>query len=163
MYVCRTNDLVFRSELAGIKENVKKEMVQKEINNRSRKVTIRFKESEYNKLFYGFKTTTKRKFSEYLRDTLLNKKITVFTRNQSLDLLVNELAFLRTELSAIGNNYNQTVRKLNSLDDIPQLKIWIEINQKSAQLLASKTEEIKSKMDQIADQWLYASTAQKAS
>jgi hypothetical protein len=126
-------------------------------------VTVRFKESEYNKLFNAFKTTTRRKFSEYLRDVLLNKKITVFTRNQSLDLLVHELAFLRTELSAIGNNYNQTVRKLNSLDDIPQLKIWIETNQKSAQLLVSKIEEIKTRMDQIADQWLYASTAQKIS
>lgn len=138
-------------------------MVQKEKNNRNRKVTVRFKESEYNKLFETFKTTTKRKFSEYLRDILLNKKITVFTRNQSLDLLVYELAFLRTELSAIDNNYNQTVRKLNFLDDIPQLKIWIEMNQKSAQLLAAKTEEIKTRMDQIADQWLYASTAQKIS
>jgi hypothetical protein len=66
-------------------------------------------------------------------------------------------------LSAIDNNYNQTVRKLNFLDDIPQLKIWIEMNQKSAQLLAAKTEEIKTRMDQIADQWLYASTAQKIS
>jgi hypothetical protein len=138
-------------------------MAQKEKNNRNRKVTVRFKESEYNKLFEAFKITTKRKFSEYLRDILLNKKITVFTRNQSLDLLVNELTFLRTELSGIGNNYNQTVRKLNSLDDIPQLKIWIETNQKSAQLLASKTEEIKTRMDQIADQWLYGSTAPKVS
>jgi hypothetical protein len=163
MYVCQTNDLVFRSELAWIRENVKRDMVQKEKNNRNRKVTVRFKESEYNKLFETFKTTTKRKFSEYLRDILLNKKITVFTRNQSLDLLVYELAFLRTELSAIDNNYNQTVRKLNFLDDIPQLKIWIEMNQKSAQLLAAKTEEIKTRMDQIADQWLYASTAQKIS
>jgi hypothetical protein len=163
MYVCQTNDLVFRSELAWIRENVKRDMVQKEKNNRNRKVTVRFKESEYNKLFETFKTTTKRKFSEYLRDILLNKKITVFTRNQSLDLLVYELAFLRTELSAIDNNYNQTVRKLNFLDDIPQLKIWIEMNQKSAQLLAAKTEEIKTRMDQIADQWLYASTAPKIS
>jgi hypothetical protein len=144
-------------------KNVKRDMLQEEKNNRSRKVTVRFKESEYNKLFNAFKTTTRRKFSEYLRDVLLNKKITVFTRNQSLDLLVHELAFLRTELSAIGNNYNQTVRKLNSLDDIPQLKIWIETNQKSAQLLVSKIEEIKTRMDQIADQWLYASTAQKIS
>ena len=138
-------------------------MVQQEKNNRSRKVTIRFKENEYNNLFEAFKITTKRKFSEYLRDILLNKKITVFTRNQSLDLLVHELSFLRTELSSIGNNYNQTVRKLNSLRDIPQLKIWIEANQESSQVLASKTEEIKTRMDQIADQWLYASTAPKVS
>jgi hypothetical protein len=140
-----------------------RDMVQKENNNRSRKVTVRFKEGEYNKLFEAFKTTTKRKFSEYLRDILLNKKITVFTRNQSLDLLVHELSFLRTELSAISNNYNETVRKLNSLGGIPQLKIWIETNQQSAQLLASKTEEIKTRMDQIAHQWLYGSTAPKVS
>ncbi|MEI9911586.1 MAG: hypothetical protein WDO71_19190 [Bacteroidota bacterium] len=46
----------------------------------------------------SFKTTTKRKLSEYIRYVLLDKPITVYTRNQSFDDILASLNGLKNEL-----------------------------------------------------------------
>src|SRR5574337_440808 len=94
--------------------------------NRTRKLTGRFTDHEYNKIELAFKTTTKRKLSEYVRYVLLDKPVTVYTRDQSLDEMMLLLARLKTELSAIGNNFNQAVKRLHTMDRIPEIKAWAE-------------------------------------
>jgi len=78
--------------------------------NLTRKVTVRFKLAEYNKVHTAFKQTTKRKLSGYIWDVLLDKPVTVYARSKSLDEQVQELVLLRNELSAIGNNFNRAVK-----------------------------------------------------
>ena len=98
--------------------------------------------------------TTKRKLSEYLRYVLLEKPVTVYTRNQSLDEFMTELKLLRNELSAIGNNYNQTVKKLNSLRHISEVKFWAIMNEKNKQDFMEKISEIHFQIAQFSDRWL---------
>ncbi|MCW3074598.1 MAG: mobilization protein [Flaviaesturariibacter sp.] len=119
----------------------------------TRKVTIRFREEEYQSLVSRFHTTTKRKFSEYLRDHLLQKKLTVKSRNASLDDLVMELVQLRRELNVMGNNFNQAVKRLHKMEHVMELKAWVLINEKSKELFFLKVAQIQSKIDRIADQW----------
>jgi hypothetical protein len=90
--------------------------------NKTRKVAVRFSEKEYEKLFKQFQITTKRTFSQYLRSVLLDSKITVYTRDKSLDDLVAELIHLRRELSDFGNNYNQVVKRLYLIRDTGDIK-----------------------------------------
>ena len=120
----------------------------------TRKVTIRLKQTEYNKLNREFKMTTKRKLSEYLRYILLEKPVTVYTRNQSLDEFMIELKLLRNELSAIGNNYNQTVKKLNSLRYISEVKFWAIMNEKNKHDFMEKITEIHFQIAKFSDRWL---------
>lgn len=94
-------------------------------NNRTRLVTLRLTKEEYGQLERKFKATTCRKMSDYLRSVLLKGKVTVLTRNASLDDFMTELILLRNELNAIGNNYNQAVHKLHTLDKIPEFRTWI--------------------------------------
>lgn len=129
-------------------------MQKKEKTNRSRKVTVRFSDTEYGKVERSFKTTTKRKLSEYIRYVLLDKPVTVYTRNQSMDELVALLFLLKAELSAIGNNFNQAVKKLHTMDRVPEVKVWAETYKKSCEIFLQKTAEINSKIHEIADQWL---------
>lgn len=127
---------------------------QSKKQNATRKVTIRFTPEEYTKVHQGFAQTTKRKLSEYIRYILLDKPVTVYIRSRSLDELTNEMVLLRNELSAIGNNFNQAVKRLHSLSHLPELKTWIMQNEIDKEKFFRKVAEIKSKINQMSDEWL---------
>lgn len=128
-------------------------MKRKEKSRLIRKVTVRFTEGEYNRIEASFKNSTKRKLSEYIRSVLLCKPITVYSRNQSLDDFVAEMILLRNELKAIGNNFNQTVKKLHTMDTDAEIKAWALLNETSKHLFFKKADEINLKITQIADKW----------
>ena len=72
-------------------------------------------------MYQGFKnrreagTLLARKLSDYARKILLGKPIVATYRNQSLDDFMTEMFVLRNELNAIGNNFNQVVKRLHIL------------------------------------------------
>jgi hypothetical protein len=61
---------------------------------------------------------------------------------------------LKKELNAIGNNFNQVVHKLHTLDHIAEIKAWSILNESSKKNFMKKVDEIKEKMNQIYWQWL---------
>ena len=121
--------------------------------NRTRVVTLRLTTKEYEKIHASFKTTTCRKLSDYMRSVLLDKKLTVFTRNKSMDDFMAELIVLRNELNAIGNNFNQAVHKLHILDTIPEFREWIFLHRLDHKVLMNKVDEIKTRINQFSDKW----------
>jgi len=88
-------------------------------NNRSRWLHIRLTQAEHDMINKKFSNSSCRKLSEYARRILLDKPIIVNHRNQSLDDFMTEMIRLRNELNAIGNNFNQTVKKLHTLTQVP--------------------------------------------
>lgn len=122
-------------------------------NNRDKWLHIRLTLSEYKKITTGFSRSTKRKLSEYTRSILLDKPITVYTRNQSFDDFVAEMILLRYELKAIGNNFNQSVKKLHTASTDAEIKTWALLNENSKQNFFKKVYEINFKISQIADKW----------
>jgi hypothetical protein len=128
--------------------------MKEEKTNRTKWLHIRLTEDEHKTISDGFKETTCRKISDYARRILFAKKITTLTRNQSLDDFMTEMIRLRNEMSAIGNNWNQAVKRLHTLDHSPEIKVWIISTQKVQQAVLEKTEEIKNKIGKISDQWL---------
>jgi len=123
-------------------------------NNLSKWLHIRLKEEDYNKINNKFSKSTCRKLSEYARRVLLDKVVTVNQRNQSFDDFMTEMIRLRNELNAIGNNFNQSVKKLHTLNQIHDFKSWLILNEDNQKILLQKVEEIKSKINQISDKWL---------
>lgn len=128
-------------------------MMNEQKNSRNKWIHLRLTEAEYKKIDTGYKQSTKRKLSQYVRSILLDKPITVYTRNQSYDDFVSEMILLRNELKAIGNNFNQTVKKLHTMDYDAEIKSWALINENSKHLFLKKVEEINLKIAQISDQW----------
>lgn len=122
--------------------------------NHSKWLHIRLKETEYDKIHQRFSESTCRKLSEYVRRVLLEKQITVNQRNQSLDDFMSEMIHLRNELNAVGNNLNQSVKKLYTLSQIHEFRNWIISNENSTKILFEKVDEIKNKINQISDKWL---------
>lgn len=113
-------------------------VMEKAKNNRTRLVTVRLTKEEYQQLEAKFKVTTCRKMSDYIRKVLLTGKVTVLTRDQSLDDFMTKMILLRNELSAIGSNFNQAVHKLHLLDKIPEFRTWILLYEVDKQTLLIK-------------------------
>jgi hypothetical protein len=116
-------------------------------------ISVRVKPEEYKKIYHFYEGTTCRKFSEYVRRVLLQKPTTVSYRNQSAEDLLVCMNQLKNELNAAGNNFNQAIRKLHQFDSVPEIKVWLLINEPLKQNLLKKIEEIRLQMNQIYEQW----------
>jgi hypothetical protein len=128
--------------------------MKEENNNRNKWLHLRLNFEEYQQVQKHFKRTTCRKISEYARKILLSKPVTVNHRNASLDELMGELIRLRNELTAAGNNFNQAVKKLNSLSRISQFHDWIIEYESDKRKLLGQIEEIKNHIAQTSKKWL---------
>jgi hypothetical protein len=122
--------------------------------NRSKLLQVRLTIKELEKIQIKYSQSTCRKLSDYVRRVLLEKPITVNQRNQSLDDFMTEMILLRNELNAVGNNFNQTVKRLHALQQMHEIKTWLILNETARQIIVSKIAEIKSKINQIDSQWL---------
>ena len=67
---------------------------------------------------------------------------------------MTEMIKLRNDLKAVGNNLNQSVKKLHTLNEISEFKTWVIINETHQKILQQKVDEIKSKINKISDAWL---------
>lgn len=128
--------------------------MEKEKFNRNRIAAVRFTAAEYNLLVKRFRTTTCRRMSEYLRECLLSKPITVNYRNESMDGIMLEIIRLRKDLNGIANNFNQSVKRLHTLRRIAEFRIWIIETEAQREELLKKVESIQHFMDKTAGKWL---------
>lgn len=120
---------------------------------RSKWLTIRLNADEEKKLNQLYSRTTSNALSEYARDVLLRDPVNILYRNQTADEFLEEMILLKKELNAIGNNFNQSVHKLHTLDHDSQIKAWAILNEASKKLLMKKVDEIRERMNQIYEQW----------
>jgi hypothetical protein len=128
--------------------------MKRENSNRTRIVGLRFTPEEFKKIECKWKASTCQKLSGYIRKHLFNKPVTTYYRNQSLDEFVLEIIALRRELNALGNNFNQAVKKLHTLQQIPEFKAWIISHELEKKNLFNKVEEIKNHFQKISEKWL---------
>ena len=122
--------------------------------SRSRIIGLRLTREEYEQVAKRCESSTCKKLSEYVRHIIFNKPITVLQRNQSLDDFMSEMIVLRNELNQVGNNFNQAVKKLHTLRQIAEFKTWIITYELEKQTLINKVDEIKNRINKLADQWL---------
>ena len=116
-------------------------------------ISFRVKPEEYNLIRDQFEKTTCRKLSEYARKVLLNKPVVIKYRNQSADDFLAEIIQLKNELNHIGNNFNQAVKKLHTLDTILEIKYWLIVNEAVKKNFMDKVEEIKNHMNELYELW----------
>lgn len=122
--------------------------------NKTKWLHIRLTPAQYLIIKNKCDNSTCGKISEYARHILLDKAIVTKVRNASLDDLMSELIGLRKELSAVGNNYNQMVRKLNSLSFCHEVKSWLIVSQSVQENVTDKIDIIKQKINLISEIWL---------
>ena len=128
--------------------------MKEQTNNKTKWLHVRLSEDEYNKIQSHFKRTTCRKLSEYTRKKLLDEHVITYYRNQSLDDLMTELMPMRKSQNAVSNNFNQAVRKLNSMRQNDDAAVWIIAWERDEKRLIIQVEEIKNHIQIFAEQWL---------
>jgi hypothetical protein len=128
--------------------------MEKENSLRTRIIGLRLTIKEYKQIEKQLSNSTAKKMSDYVRHVLFDKPITVYQRNKSLDDFMTEMINLRNELNSIGNNFNQAVKKLHTLQQIAEFKAWIITYELEKKILFNKVDEIKNRINKIADKWL---------
>ena len=116
-------------------------------------LTVRLNPEEYNRLQHFFKKSTCRGLSAYTRSVLLQEPVVIVHRNASADDILTVFLALKNELNSLGNNFNQAVKKLHTLDQYPDIKFWTMMTENGRTDLLSKVEEIRLRMNQIYSQW----------
>ena len=119
-------------------------------------ISFRVKPTEYEIINGLFAKSTCRNLSEYARKVLLQKPVTIRYRNESADEFLQQMLLLKKELNSIGNNYNQVVKKLHTLDHDPQIKRWLLDHDASYQKILHQTERMFLFVHQIHRKWLSA-------
>ena len=128
--------------------------MQEEKNNRNKWLHLRLRQNEYSAIHNRFKNTTCQKFSDYVRKVLMSKPIVTTVRNQSHDALMAEAIKLRNELNNIGNNFNQAVKKLHTLQQIHEFGYWINTYEKDNRIIQQKIDEVKKHIQNLGEKWL---------
>ncbi len=123
-------------------------------SNRSRIIGLRLSLKEYEQIEKKWKASTCRKLSDYVRRRLLEKPIVTTYRNQSLDDFMAEAIRLGNELNSIGNNFNQAVKKLHTMSQIPEFRNWLIAFELEKKVLFNKVDEAKNHLKKIAEKWL---------
>lgn len=127
--------------------------MMKRKNLKTRNLVIRVSPEEYAGLQEKCKATTHRVFSDYIRDLLHRKPVTVFYRNQSLDEFLIIAIVLKNELQAIGKNFNQAVKKLNSLPQLNGHQQAIDFFAAEEFSVRQKIEEIEAVLIKMHELW----------
>ena len=129
-------------------------MKKQENEVRKKFIKIRMNDDEIKQVKKNQQQTTERNLSNYIRKVSFQKPVIVKYRNQSADDFLGDMLQLKKELNALGNNFNQAVKKLHLLEKIPEFRSWILTNDSLQRSLIRKVEEIKLRMTELYEQWL---------
>ena len=122
--------------------------------NRTRWLHLRLSNIEYEILLKWFTKSTCPKMSDFARKNLLQKPVVMKYRNESLDELMTELILLRKDLNGIGNNFNQSVKKLHTLVQISEFKHWVTVYELEKKVLFNSIDQIKKHIEKMSEKWL---------
>ena len=128
--------------------------MKEENNNRNKWLHVRLTESEYKQIHEQFAKTTDLKVSDFLRKKILRKLIIGSYRDASMDAFMEELIGLKNGLNAIGNNFNQAVKRLHTLSKIKEFEQWLISYELERRNLSRHIEQAQDFIKKMADKWL---------
>jgi hypothetical protein len=129
-------------------------MKKNEADVRRKRVFVRLNQGEYEKLKKFKEQSTEKTISTYLRKVAIHQPVTFFYRNASADDFLEQMILLKRELNAIGNNFNQAVHKLHTLDKIPEFRNWLITYETVHHQFLTKSDQIITLGYQVYHLWL---------
>jgi len=121
---------------------------------RSHAIGFKLTDEEFDLVETGWKKSNIIHLSEYLRRVLLEKPITFYTRNQSLDELMGELILLRRELNTIRTNLDEAILRLQASAHLTEVQYRLDQLERVQSQLVSHLADIKMKINSISLLWL---------
>ena len=127
--------------------------MKKEKEVRDKWANTRFTKTEYEALQKRLHQTTCKDLADYIRRVALDKPVNICYRNQSVDDFLADMIALRKELNAIGNNFNQAVHRLHTLQFVPDIQHWVMLNEQDKTQLFRHIETISNRINQLYKLW----------
>ena len=128
--------------------------METENNNRKKRIYVRLTDKEFTTLENRLKATTCNKLSDYVRRCLFDKPITTITRDAATDDLIVKMSQLNYELNAIGSNFNQLVKKINTSFQTTSFSNALSLVTMQRDAIAKKLEEVKNELQKVTEKWL---------
>ena len=128
--------------------------MKEENKNRIKWLHVRITIDEHATISSGFKSTTEKKLSDYVRKLLLKKPMIKAVKNTSLTDIIGLLTMLQKDLNGVANNFNQAVRKLNTYKDdssIAATVVTLKLHEKS---LIKTIDEVRTTLINSQAKWL---------
>jgi len=118
------------------------------------RIETRIDEKKYLELQQLIQKSSYRNMSELLRDIVYYKSIRIVTYDKSIDMLMDKLSSIRTELHAIGININQITKWFNT-EQKPAAKVYHSLRAASIyQTVGKKVDELLTLIEKNGKQWL---------
>ena len=92
--------------------------------------------------------------STLVRDILNNRRIKLVTYDQSLDIVMEELSALRSEIRAIGINVNQIARLFNTYPEAKKKEFYAKIAFNEYLSLNGKIDQVLELVTKLSRRWL---------
>ncbi|MES2329688.1 MAG: plasmid mobilization relaxosome protein MobC [Bacteroidota bacterium] len=92
--------------------------------------------------------------SSIVRKILQDRPVKVYTHDESLDLVMEELAANRAEIRSIGININQMAKLFNTYSDVSVKSLYAKNGYERYLKLENNIETLLVKMEELARRWL---------
>jgi hypothetical protein len=117
-------------------------------------VMTRIDKAKYDELKSIAKKTKDATVSGLIRNIVYNRKIKVYTHDETTDLLLEELAALRGEIKAIGVNFNQITRYFNTYPEDAKKRFYAKIGFEKYGQLEPKIDRLLELISNLCKRWL---------
>jgi len=121
---------------------------------RMRIIGVRFTRKEFESIQEKSRQSTSPQLSEFIRRCVFDKPMVIKHRNQSLDDAMHQLMELQKEFNALSNNFNQSVRVLNTFKTAPAVDQFVKLYEVKFQQLFSTVHQIQQRITKMSDLWL---------
>ncbi|MNU20673.1 hypothetical protein D3C71_89220 [compost metagenome] len=119
-----------------------------------KRITFRMSNEEWEKLEKMLKRSRHRSMSELIRAMLFRGKVLVVSHDDSLDLTMEQLSAIRTELHRIGVNVNQLTAKFHSEPMTEGRLLQVKEIQDEFKEMGKKVEELMRIIKKLSYRWL---------
>lgn len=117
-------------------------------------IKTRINQLHFERLSLLLKNSRHRTMAELLREIICDKPIVTYSIDQSLGVVVDELARIRKEINSIGININQVARQFHSATSrTDKLSLLLEVTALNGEL-NSLTEKLFPIISELAKKWL---------
>lgn len=122
--------------------------------NLKHRLFTRVNDQKYNELQAILAKNPSLDMSRLIRSILLNRQVKVFTRDMTLDNLMEELAKLRGEVRAIGININQITKKFHTFPERQRKEFFAKIAFQEHLQLQGKIDRLLEIVSKLSKKWL---------
>lgn len=117
-------------------------------------VWTRITSAKYKELSEILEKTKDETMSGLIRNIIYNKPVKIFVRDESLNITMEELTALRSEIRGIGININQVTRLFNTYPEQKQKEFYAKIAFQQYVSTEAKIDRLLGIISKLGKRWL---------